>query len=438
MSVAWVGVGVAAAGALSQASAAGDAADQQSESAAAATMAQQQAAAQMRQDLSPWTQAGGAAQNRLNQFLGIGGAGGGVTSMGLQTGLSPDQVRQQLMSRYTKNSTTGGGPAPLPGATGFSNTLTGQRQYANGEEAIQALGPLGAFQYFQNQAHTPGAPANTTRIYGNGDTGYSGIGEPSIMGPQSTSEVDYEGLDAAIAKYYEEQNAQNAAAQSDPQYGSLLRAFHNGEEFDSGPAFSFEGKDLATDPGYQFGLNQGTQGIERGQASRGNFLSGAAMKELSRYNEDYAGTKFNEAFNRASSTYGTNLNRRQNEWNTNLNAYNSNRNSIYDFLTGVSRTGQNSAAQVGTANNQAATNSGNNMMAAGNAQAAGTVASSNALQSGANQALNQYNSTNNLNSAAGWNNLLSRQGGGYSGYTGYTGGSNDPIANLNTQNGWTG
>jgi hypothetical protein len=76
-------------------------------------------------------------------------------------------------------------------------------------------------------------------------------------------------------------------------------------------------------------------------------------------------------------------------------------------------------------------------MSAGNAQAAASIAGGNALQSGINQAANSYNSTNNLNSAAGWNNLLSQQGGGYSGYTGYTG-MNDPIANLNTRNGWTG
>jgi hypothetical protein len=255
------------------------------------------------------------------------------------------------------------------------------------------------------------------------------------QGPGST--IDEEGLSAAVARYFEEQNAQNAAAAADPTYGSLLRPYRNGEEFDSGPAFSFTGENLASDPGYQFGLNQGTQGIERGQAARGNFLSGAAMRELTRFNEDYAGTKFNDAYNRNLSTYNTNLTRRQNEWNTNLNAYNQNRNTIYNFLTGQSQMGQNSAAQVGASGVQTANNVGNNIMGAGNAQAAGAVASGNALASGINNAVNNYNSSTNLNSAAGWNNMLANQGGGYSGYTGYTGGSNDAIANLNTSRGWT-
>jgi hypothetical protein len=230
--------------------------------------------------------------------------------------------------------------------------------------------------------------------------------------------VDYEGLDAAIASYYDEVNAQNAAAQADPTYGSLLRPYRNGQEF------SFTGQDLASDPGYQFGLNQGTQGIERAQAARGNFLSGAAIKEATRFNEDYAGTKFNDAYSRNLST-----------WNTNLGAYNQNRNTIYNFLTGQSTMGQNSAAQVGTNNQQTANAVGNNIMGAGNAQAAGAIAGSNALVSGLNGVANSFRD-NNLNSAAGWNNLLANQGGGYSGYTGYTG-TTDSIGNMNTQRGWT-
>lgn len=420
--VAAIGAVAAVGGAAISASGAKSAANTQAAASEQASQAQMMAAAQMRADLQPWVKAGGAAQSRLNQYLGLGGVGSsGVTSMGLQTGLTPDQVRQQLMSRYTRNTT----PASGGGAAG--------PQYRSGREAVNALGAAGAHDYFQNQ-NTQNANTSLSSLWG-------GQPEGSVLVPQGgnsadgvhgdtyampvtsqagpSSEVDYEGLDAAIAKYYEEQNAQNAAAQADPAYGSLLRAYRNGQEF------SFTGKDLASDPGYQFGLNQGTQGIERGQASRGNFLSGGAMKELARFNEDYAGTKFNDAYSRNLST-----------WNTNLGAYNQNRNTIYNFLTGQSTMGQNSAAQVGTNNQQTANAVGNNITNAGTAQSAGMVAGSNALQSGINGAVNSYNSTNNLNSAAGWNNLLASQGGGYSGYTGYTG-TTDSIGNLNTQKGWT-
>ena len=440
--VAAIGAVAAVGGAAISASGAKSAANAQSASSDQAIQAQMMASAQMQAALAPWVKAGGAAQNRLNQYLGLGGVGsGGVTSMGLQTGLTPDQVRQQLMGRYTRNVARSGAAS-----SGASGPL-----YRTGQEAINALGAAGAHDYFQRQ-NTQDANTDLSPLWGgqpkgsvlvpqggnsadgvHGDTYEMPAGQ-SQSGPDS--EVDYTGLDAAVAKYYEEQNAQNAAAEADPTYGSLLRAYRNGEEFDSGPAFSFTGENLASDPGYKFGLDQGTQGIERGQASRGNFLSGGAMKELARFNEDYAGTKFDNAFNRNLSTYSTNLNRRQNEWNTNLGAYNQNRNTIYNFLTGQSTMGQNSAAQVGTNNQQTANSVANNIMGSGNAQAAGQVASSNALASGINGAVNNYNSTNNLNSAAGWNNLLSSQGGGYSGYTGYTG-NNDSIGNMNTQRGWT-
>ena len=391
------GVAAAVGGALITADGAKSAAGAQRAGSDNAIQAQMIASAQMQTALKPWVDSGGSAQNKLNQLLGLGGAGsGGVTSMGLQTGLTPDQVRQQLMGRFTRApASNGGASGPL---------------YRNGTEAVNALGASGAHDYFQG-LNTQGADTDMSPLWSSPDRRNPGQDELVLSddsqqrGGGAAGEVDYEGLDAAIAKYYEEQNAQNAATQADPTYGSLLRAYRNGEEFDSGPAFSFTGKDLASDPGYKFGLDQGTQGIERGQASRGNFLSGGAMKELARFNEDYAGTKFDNAFNRNLSTYGTNLNRRQNEWNTNLGAYNQNRNSLYDMLTGVSRTGQNSAAQVGTSNIATASNIGANMIGAGNAAAAGQVASTNGMVNGINQIANTF-STNNPNSAAGWNSMI--------------------------------
>ena len=211
----------------------------------------------------------------------------------------------------------------------------------------------------------------------------------------------------------EEQRQAQQAYESDPAFGSLLRAYRDGEEFDPGPAFSFTGQDLATEPGYQFGLNQGTQGIERGQASRGNFLSGAAMKELARFNEDYAGTKFNEAYNRALGTHNTNLGARERAWNTNLNAYNDNRNRIYNFLSGTSSAGQNAAAQVGNNAQQVANNVGSALASGANASAAGTIAAGNALQSGINQGWNAYNSNQSANNTAAWNSLISQGGSAY-------------------------
>ena len=425
MSVAMVGVGVAAVGTIAQMEAAGDAADAQSSSAREANQVQMMMANQLREDLSPWVESGRGANSLLNQYLGIGGVGSGaVTSMGLQTGLSPDQVRQQLTSRFTR-TVAPAGPKFDANQLDPMTRMMYEARYRNGDPAERA-----AFE-----AQHLGTPTSVRDLSGAND-GIHGDTLQYGQAPGATSEIDEEGLNAAMQQYYAEQEELNKKAASDPNYGSLLRAYRNGAEFDSGPAFdrgadfSFTGKDLASEPGYQFGLNQGTQGIERGQAARGNFLSGAAMKELTRFNEDYAGTKFNEGFNRAYNThntnltgrlneYNTNLTRRQNEWNTNLGAYNQNRNTIYNFLTGVSNTGQASAARVGANNQQVANSVGNNLMSAGNAQAASIVSGSNALSSGLNQAANSFNS-NGTNSASGWNNLLSsfnygRSGNNYNG-----------------------
>lgn len=351
--VAAIGAAAALGGAAISASGARSAAGQQAAAADRATQAQLSAQQQQRSDLAPWVQAGVGANSALQRYLGLGGAGsGGTTSLGLPTGLSRDQVRDQLLSQYTRNVTG----APTSPAT--------QDQGNSSQQMTQA--------YFGN------AP----------------VGTPA----QQTSTVDEAGLNSAIDKYYAEQGVQNAAAAQDPNYGSLLRAYRNGEDF------SFTGKDLASDPGYQFGLNQGTQGLDRAQASRGNFLSGAAVKEAARFNEDYAGTKFGDAFNRNLNT-----------WNTNLGAYNDNRNRVFNFLNGVSTLGQNSAAGTGAAALNVGNNIANNALATGNANAASSVATGNALQSGINQAANAYNSYNNRQAS----------GTGLSGYDfGYNGQSN--------------
>lgn len=395
----WAAAG-AVAGALITANGAKSAAGDQTDVSYAQIESQERQAAQMREDLSPWVESGRGANSLLSYYLGTGGSGPGApagnASMGIPYGLSEDQVRQQLASRYTRSEADASNPTWVDQGSWMSNGGVGENQ---------------------NDIWVP-RWVNTNQA--------------------TRTVVDEAGLNAAVQQYQQEQAAQNSAQASSGNegYGSLLRAYRNGQEFDPGPAFSFTGEDLASEPGYKFGLDQGTQGINRAQAARGNFLSGAAMKELARFNEDYAGTKFSDAFNRSLGTYNTNLGARERAWGTNLGAYNDNRNRIYNFLSGTSSSGQNAATQVGNNAQQVANNVTSLATGAANAGAAGTIAGSNALASGMNQIYNAY-SSNNLNSAAGWNSLLSSQGGGYSGYTGYAGGSNDPIANLNTSRGWT-
>jgi len=56
--------------------------------------------------------------------------------------------------------------------------------------------------------------------------------------------------------------------------------------------------EMYKDPGYQFGLNEGTKARENSAGAKGMQLSGASQKALNRFGVDYGSTKYNEAFNR--------------------------------------------------------------------------------------------------------------------------------------------
>jgi len=58
------------------------------------------------------------------------------------------------------------------------------------------------------------------------------------------------------------------------------------------------------DPGYQFRLNQGLGGINSALGQRGLRNSGAALKALSDYNQNFASNEYNNAYNR---NYQTNM-----------------------------------------------------------------------------------------------------------------------------------
>lgn len=56
--------------------------------------------------------------------------------------------------------------------------------------------------------------------------------------------------------------------------------------------------DAMSDPGYQFGLTQGQQALDRKAAAAGGRVSGAALKAASEYATNYATTGYNAAYQR--------------------------------------------------------------------------------------------------------------------------------------------
>lgn len=156
----------------------------------------------------------------------------------------------------------------------------------------------------------------------------------------------------------------------------------------------FDATDFQTDPGYQFRMDQGTKAVQGSAAAQGGVLSGAAQKALAQYGQGFASNEYSNAYNR----------------------YNTDQTNQYNRITGATQIGQNATnALVGT-NTDYANQVGNLVTGAGNAQAAGTIGSANALQSGFNSAANS--ATNSLYANALYNRNQPYSGGTSSSYAG--------------------
>lgn len=174
--------------------------------------------------------------------------------------------------------------------------------------------------------------------------------------PGATS-FDASGYDKAMAEY----NARKEALSAGGGFGSLMQ--------------DFTGEDLASEPGYQFGLQEGQKAISQSAVARGNYLSANTLKELSRYSTDYAGTKYDNAYNRDAG----------------------NKARKYNFLTGITNQGMGATANTV----QAGTNSANAISdlygQQGNAAAAGYIGTGNAIANAVNSGTNAYLFNNYLN-----------------------------------------
>lgn len=126
----------------------------------------------------------------------------------------------------------------------------------------------------------------------------------------------------------------------------------------------FTGTSVATDPGYQFGLTQGLNSAQNSAAAKGGLYSGATLKALTQYGNDYATTKFDDAYNRDQQ----------------------NKTAVYNRLAGVSGTGQTATNQVDAAGATNAAQVSSNLIGAGNARGAADIATGNSIGNGVNQA----------------------------------------------------
>lgn len=126
--------------------------------------------------------------------------------------------------------------------------------------------------------------------------------------------------------------------------------------------------DVTQEPGYQFGLQQGQKALENQLAARGMRDSGAGLKAGIRFADDYATTKYNDAFNREQANRQVQINPLQS-------------------LAGLGQTGATTMAQAGA---NYANQAGANARYAGEAAAEGGLAQASIWGNAGNQLAGWY------------------------------------------------
>jgi hypothetical protein len=169
-------------------------------------------------------------------------------------------------------------------------------------------------------------------------------------------------------------------------------------------AFKFGAGDYQADPGYAFRLAEGQKALDRQAAARGGLISGGALKAAQRFGQEMGSQEFGNAYNRALTSYGTDVARE---------------NQLYNRQAALAGIGQTSTNLVGQAGQNYATNVGNLMTGGAAAQAAGQVGQANALTSGLSTYLNYSQNNALLNALQRNQNMQLVNTGGYSNVPSY-------------------
>jgi hypothetical protein len=109
----------------------------------------------------------------------------------------------------------------------------------------------------------------------------------------------------------------------------------------------FTAADFQQDPGLDFRMQEGQKALERSAASKGGLQSGGTMKALAQYGQNFGSNEYQNAYNR----------------------FNSDRDRRYGRLGQIAGMGQSAANSLGNLGMGYASNYGNNLMGAANAQA---------------------------------------------------------------------
>lgn len=139
-----------------------------------------------------------------------------------------------------------------------------------------------------------------------------------------------------------------------------------------------------TDPGYQFRMDEGNKAINAAAGARGMYNSGATMKALAKYGQDYASGEYNNVYQRQ-----------------------------YNRLSSLAGIGQNATGQNQASGQNYANQSSQAYQYLGNAQAANSVAQGNAFNGALSNGTNSWMQYQMMNRMFPKNAAATGSAGGY-------------------------
>lgn len=268
-------------------------------------------------------------------------------------------------------------------------------------------------------------PFLTTALVAGGLAAAGSIGGAAIAGSAAGHAADTQAQAAEYAAQLQKQEADAALAFQKQEFstqqaneapflkagqgaiGDLSSLLNNGGFPDYNQTFTAPTAAQAeATPGYQFQLQQGEQALARSAAASGDLLSGGQLKAQDEFAQGLASTNYQNAYNNALQTFGTNY-----------NVFQQNQANRFNRLASVAGIGQTSAGQLGAQGQGAANNIsnllltsgqqiGNNINNAAAATASGYIGSANAY-GGALSSIG-----NNIGQYALLNGLLNQGGAG--------------------------
>lgn len=341
-------------GGIMGADAAGSAADAQVQAAQQSAQAQRDIFNKTVELQDPFRQLGVGSGQKLSYLLGI------TPQTGITPGVpvgSPTQTSALTPSTGALSTSvaTNGGQAPAQGGPSADQI----RQWHD----AGVLAPQGVGQPFRG----PGGVMVPADMVAQAVGGFSN--SPSVpvasFAPQQTAPAAQPAQVALPPTAENSFNGTGGTAGSSDGFGSLL---HN-----------FGAQDFQLDPGIQFQIQQGQQALQNSQAAKDGILGGAALKGLMDFNQRMAGTGYQSAFDR----------------------YMANRQFTLGSLMDMTKLGQAAASGTTSGAPSFASSIGNSIQGAGNASAAGTIGSANALSGGLNGVGNAFMLRNILNGGGG-------------------------------------